>query len=323
MDEFALINEIKQTHYKQSSLVKGIGDDSAVFRQSYKDTVTAVDTFVENVHFSRATMNDEQIGYRSLAATVSDLAAMGAEPVFYLVSIVIPNEWETTSIQNIFLGMDHFASKYKMDLIGGDTVSGKELTLSITVVGYALSHRIRYRHTAKAKDIVFVTGSLGDSQAGLYILQNNISCTAQKYFIERHQRPSPKVNFAKALGPIKRVTLNDISDGLASELNEIATASNINIIIDEQKVPIHRDLYQFDEKQYKQWAYYGGEDFELVGTVATSDWNTVQTIATETNTEVTAIGSVERSTDERHERVFMKTEKDFQVLPKLGYIHLK
>lgn len=323
MDEFALIEKIKQSHYKQATLVKGIGDDSAVFRQSYKDIVTAVDTFVENIHFSKETMDDEQIGYRSLAATVSDLVAMGAEPVFYLVSIVIPENWSTDYIQNIFLGMDSFANKYRMDLIGGDTVSGNELVISITVLGYAHRDKIRYRHTAEVEDIVFVTGYLGSSQAGLHLLQNDIDCPWRNYFIKRHQTPEPRVEFALALQSIDRVTLNDISDGLASELNEIATASNVNIVIDERKIPLHKGIDRFDEKQYKQWAYYGGEDFELVGTVAKCHWDTIQKIAKQTNTMITAIGTVDRSIDGSKAQVFLKADTTVKIFPKMGYVHLK
>src|SRR5690625_2905826 len=127
MDEFSFINSIQQHTYKQSSVLKGIGDDAAVFRQTAKDVVTAVDTFVEDVHFSRKTMNSFHIGYRALAANISDLAAMGALPAFYLVSIVIPTTWSMREINQIFSGMKELASTYQLDLIGGDTVSGKEL----------------------------------------------------------------------------------------------------------------------------------------------------------------------------------------------------
>src|SRR5690625_146741 len=171
VDEFKFIEMIKQKYYKQPTLIKGIGDDGAVFHQPHQNIVTAVDTFVEYIHFSKETMSAFHIGYRGLAASVSDLAAMGAEPKFYLVSIIVPQSKNIAEIEEIFLGMETFAKKYQMDLIGGDTVSGKELALSITVIGYVDEQRVRYRHTAKDGDIIFVTGTLGNSQAGLYMLQ--------------------------------------------------------------------------------------------------------------------------------------------------------
>src|SRR5699024_10384081 len=145
MDEFSFIDSIKQYTYKQSSLKKGIGDDAAVFRQPSEDIVTAVDTFVEGVHFSRKTMDSFHVGYRALAANISDLAAMGAAPAFYLVSIVIPKTWPIEEIEQIFFGMKDLAGIYKLDLVGGDTVSGKELTISITVIGYVDRNKARYR----------------------------------------------------------------------------------------------------------------------------------------------------------------------------------
>src|SRR5699024_8248171 len=142
MNEFELTDAIKQQTYRQTSLIKGVGDDAAVFRSDGYDVVTAVDTFVENVHFSKKTMDEVDIGYRVLAVNISDIAAMGALPKFYLVSIVIPPHLSDQQVQRIFKGMEQIASIYKMDLIGGDTVSGDTLMISVTVIGYV--HRDRY-----------------------------------------------------------------------------------------------------------------------------------------------------------------------------------
>src|SRR5690625_5098722 len=130
MDEFSFINTIKQQSYKQSSLQKGVGDDAAVFREFNQDIVTAVDVFVDNIHFSRQTMQPFHIGYKALAANISDLAAMGANPVYYLVAVVIPKKWSEMELAEIFSGMQLLADRHNLDLIGGDTVSGNELTIS-------------------------------------------------------------------------------------------------------------------------------------------------------------------------------------------------
>src|SRR5690625_389178 len=117
MDEFSFINSIKPSTYRQSSMIKGIGDDAAVIRESAEDIVTAVDVFVENVHFSRETMNPFHIGYRALAANLSDMAAMGATPTYYLVGAVVPKNWSSGELHEIFKGMRHLADKYAVDLI--------------------------------------------------------------------------------------------------------------------------------------------------------------------------------------------------------------
>src|SRR5690625_1964019 len=136
MEEFSLIQALKQSYYTNSTLIRGIGDDAAVFRQSSEDIVTAVDTFVENIHFSRKTMSSFDIGYRALAANISDMAAMGALPAFYLTSIVVPKTWVEHEILSIFDGMKSLASEYGMDLIGGDTVRSEEQTSELQSRGH-------------------------------------------------------------------------------------------------------------------------------------------------------------------------------------------
>ena len=321
MDEFSFIDSIKQSYYKQAALKRGIGDDAAVFHID-EDIVAATDTFVEDIHFSRSTMQPFHIGYRALAANISDMAAMGARPMFYLVSIVIPTKWPMEGISAIFSGMDAIASQYQMDLIGGDTVSGKELAISITVIGSVPDNRARYRHDAKSGDIVFVTGTLGDSQAGLYLLSKENASVFKDadYFILRHRMPAPRVEFSLGLQKLNRVSLNDVSDGIANEANEIAEASSKAIVLYDDLIPIHSSLQQFPKEHQFQWKYFGGEDFELIGTVPEKDWPLVQEIADNTKTKVTKIGMVFESEEPRV--YYIKNNKK-QKLYKHGYKHLK
>src|SRR5699024_3573657 len=186
MDEFQFIDSIKQTTYNQPSLLKGIGDDAAVLRASNKDVVTAVDTFIEGIHFSKKTMNLFQAGYRILAANISDMAAMGAQPKFYLVSIVIPEGIKDEQLADIYAGMNDIATQYKMDLIGGDTVSGNQLVMSVTIIGDVERGKARYRSDAKPHDIVFVTGTLGASRAGLELLLTEKNIDANEELIKIH-----------------------------------------------------------------------------------------------------------------------------------------
>ncbi|MFD1038627.1 thiamine-phosphate kinase [Virgibacillus byunsanensis] len=322
MDEFSFINSIKQHSYKQSSLIKGIGDDAAVIRQPTQDIVCAVDTLVEGVHFSRQTMEPWHIGYRALAANVSDLAAMGASPAFYLVSIVIPKTWSSGEINQIYVGMKQLATKFRMDLIGGDTVSGQELSVSITVIGYVERNKARYRSLAKEGDKVFVTGTLGDSQAGFHILTNPGYYTDEVYYKERHQQPLPRVDFASKTENISRIVFNDISDGIANEANEIAEASKVSLILYEKQLPIKDSYEQFPPKLQHKWKLFGGEDFELLGTVSNKDWNELQIIAKETNTPLKEIGYVDDS-QSNIGQVFLHENKQTYRLQKKGYTHLK
>lgn len=322
MDEFSFIDSIKQKVYRQSSIVKGIGDDGAVFRQTTKDIVTALDTFVEGIHFTRETTTPDQLGYRVLAANLSDLAAMGAWPAFYLVSITIPNKWNEKELYEIYEGMNHLASRYQMDLIGGDTVSGPTFTISVTVIGFVEREKARYRNLAKLGDFVFVTGTLGDSVAGFFILQNPGEYMNKEYFIQRHNQPTPRIEFARALGKIGRIALNDISDGLANEATEIAEASKVNMILEEDKIPKHPALKQFPTHLQTKWPLFGGEDFELIGTVSQQDWDIVKQSAKDFNISLTKIGTVTNE-EKSVGQVYLQKHNKLIRLNKDGYIHVR
>ncbi|MBM7553246.1 thiamine-phosphate kinase [Thalassobacillus pellis] len=325
MDEFSFIDSIRQSTYSQPSLIKGIGDDAAVFRADNRDVVTAVDTLVEGVHFSRETMEPHHIGHRALAVNISDLAAMGAAPAFYMVSIVIPESWNDEDLQGIYRGMKKLARKHKMDLIGGDTVSGKELVLTVTVFGYTVPGKSRYRSAAKAGDVLFVTGTLGDAQAGLEMLLGNISNDNEEafhYFVRRHRTPEPPVGFAMKLEGIVRVALNDLSDGIASEANEISEASDVCLHLEYEKLPYASFLDTFQEEKREQWMLSGGEDFELLGAVSEKEWPAIEKAAKEAGTTVTKIGYVTEK-KQSDACVFLHKNGAKKVLTKSGYTHLQ
>ncbi|MBA2175811.1 thiamine-phosphate kinase [Halobacillus locisalis] len=323
MDEFSFIRSIRPKDYKQQSLIKGIDDDAAVFRPIGEDVVTAVDTMVEGVHFSRQTMTPSDVGYRALAANISDLAAMGSTPAFYLVSLVVSESWSEAELHQLYEGMSELADEHGMDLIGGDTVSGSELSVSITVFGYVDKDKARYRSDAEEGDVVFVTGTLGDSRAGLACMQKSMNRTNEiDYLIGRHQRPSPRVAFAQALKNCKRVALNDVSDGIANETNEIAESSQVDLVIQANFVPTSEAIQAVFPQVVQEWSLSGGEDFELLGTVSKAEWSLVEEAASATGVAVTVIGEVKKMNDETP-RVYIETEEGRTILRKSGYTHLK
>ncbi|QDP39162.1 thiamine-phosphate kinase [Radiobacillus deserti] len=323
MDEFSFIQSIQPKTYKRTNLIKGIGDDAAVFRPMYHDVVTSVDTFVEGIHFSKETMSAYDVGYRVLATNLSDMAAMGSTPSFYLVSIVIPKHWSEEELQALYKGMEDLARLYNMDLIGGDTVSGDQLVVSVTIMGEVTSGKARYRSHALPGDVVFVTGTLGDSAAGLHVLLKKEKGEDYDYVINRHRRPSPRVKFAKSLEAIKRLSLNDVSDGISSDVGEIAESSHVDLHIDYEALPIHSSLKtSFDKFLLRKWVLSGGEDYELIGTVPPSDWGRVEEAARKTGTRVTRIGRVEQAKGSTP-TVFLHEAGTKQILKKEGFNHLK
>ena len=320
MREFDFIRSIQQQNYRNSEIIKGIGDDAAIFRQPYRHVVTAVDTFVENVHFSKETMSLFQVGYRALAANISDMAAMGAEPISYLVSIVIPKKYSSDDLKEIYLGLHTIAKDYQLDLIGGDTVTGNALVLSVTINGAVNQNRIRYRSLMQPDDIIFVTGTLGDSAAGLDILLNkHTDIKNSDYLIERHQLPTPRVNFSSGLKNINRVALNDISDGLASEANELAEASQLSIYLDASEMPRSDALKQFSMSKQLNYILNGGEDFELIGSVSPTNWGELRQVAEKTNTPIKKVGYVKN--EDNQGKVFLKKDTQIEVLEATGYVH--
>ena len=272
LKEFEFIEKIKPSYYRNSSVIKGIGDDAAVVSPpNGYELVIASDTMVEDIHFSFEYMQLSDIGFRVLAANLSDLAAMGARPLYYAVNIAVPSTYSDEQLTDLYVGMNELAQKYKLDLIGGDTVSANELVITISVFGKVLPNRKRLRSYAQTNDIVFVTGNLGEAAYGYDLLQSNF--LLENYFTNRHKRPIPRIDFVELTDSVIRMSLNDLSDGLASELNEIAEASQATIVIHWDDLPIHSKMTNIEIEQLKKYVLSSGEDFELVGTCSPTEWD--------------------------------------------------
>src|SRR5699024_2905198 len=171
-------------------------------------------------------------------------------------------------------------------------------------------------------DVVFVTGTLGDSQAGLYILTHPNNYLDERYYTEKHQMPAPRVAFAKGLNGLPRIALNDISDGIANETAEIAAASHVDITLDADALPVSASFDQFPEELQRYWKLFGGEDFEIMGTVAKEDWPKVKKVAEQTKTPIAKIGYAQYTGKEVNQ-VYLHENNQSQPLDKKGYIHMK
>lgn len=279
-DEFGLIRLLtggQQTpNTLASRLVVGNGDDAAVMRgRAGYDWIACCDTMVEHVHFARRTMRPTDIGHKALAANISDIAAMGGVPLFYLVSLGLPASWEEAEIQGMYEGMSGLAAEHGMALVGGDTVAipgDGPLTVTITVLGEVEAGRALERSTAQPGDRVFVTGPVGGSGAGLHaLLTYGIEELPEKRqgIARCHCLPVPHVTAGRLLAASHvRIALNDISDGLASEAWEIAEASGVALVLTESAIPVADDVREYATRighDAMEWAFYGGEDYQLIG----------------------------------------------------------
>jgi thiamine-monophosphate kinase len=279
-DEFKLIRQVtammKRTRSDQTLV--SFGDDAAVYRPSKEQgQVVTVDTLVEGIHFTRRTMSPFQIGHKALAANLSDIAAMGGVPTYFLISLAVSPDWTEQELKEIYAGMSRLAERYHVDLLGGDTVfSPHQLMISITALGEVNEATLLLRSQAKVGHKVFVTGALGLAAAGLDILlQGSPLDVDQSLFfplLKAHQEPEPHVQQGQIIARLAQneaVALNDVSDGLASEANEIAQASGTDLVLEKEKLPVQEELLRYARKRGKdpyEWILKGGEDFVLVGT---------------------------------------------------------
>ena len=296
MAEFDLIELIKRRCKPSRADVRlGIGDDAAVVAvPPGHDLVICADTLVAGVHFPLDT-DPADIGWKSLAVNLSDLAAMGAQPAWALLTLTLPAA-DADFITRFADGFSELATQHQLDLIGGDTTSGP-LTISVTAHGFVPNGEALLRDAAEVGDVVFVTGTLGDAAAGLRCLQSGDAKTLAidatcALLISRLNRPQPRVGAGVALRNLAHACI-DISDGLLADLSHIASASGVGIEIGEDCLPGSPALFErFDADTCHALQMAGGDDYELAFTLPESRIDDMQTVMSRAGCRVTRIGRV-------------------------------
>lgn len=271
--EFELIDLIKR-QFSEPQGVTGIGDDCAILpqRDGYESLVST-DLLVEGVHFLLDDITPEQLGWKSAAVNLSDIAAMGGRPTATFLSIALPSSIDTSWVERFIRGYHEISDLYLTPLLGGDTTrSIDRLCINVTVMGEVRKGRARRRDMALPGDRICVTGNLGDSAAGLrVILQKAKRDEFAKYLIERHYRPMPRVDFGFQLSLCEGVhAMMDISDGIGSDLRHILHASHVGAIVDVERIPHSPQLDEVCNREgwdWRQFAIGGGEDYELLFTL--------------------------------------------------------
>ena len=283
--EFDFINALRQrTGMSGQSIVAGIGDDAAVLRSTPgRETVITADLLVEDIDFRRTTTPPYLLGHKALAVSLSDIAAMGARPLWSMVSIGVPEDvWQTDFVERLYDGLLELANRYGVQLIGGDTSRTNErLVIDSIVSGECAAGMAVLRSGAKVGDQIFVTGSLGAAAAGLRLIergahlaeQNLADDDSQKldHVLLRQLRPEARVGWGIVLGEERLATaMIDLSDGLSSDLNRLCEASNVGALIDSAALPVDDRVTELCGRRALdplQLALHGGEDFELLFTV--------------------------------------------------------
>ncbi|MBN1408489.1 MAG: thiamine-phosphate kinase [Calditrichaceae bacterium] len=257
----------------------GIGDDCAIIPYNNKeDYVITTDMLIEDIHFLKDRITPEQLGYKSLAVNLSDIAAMGGKPLGSYLSIGIPAETEVEYLDAVMKGYHDLSQKYQVQLLGGDTTKSKQyLVINIGVIGVCKKGEARLRSMAQSKDIICVTGFLGDSAGGLKVILNQLPETKDHLqLIRSHHLPEPHIKEGTWLAQHPEVhAMIDVSDGISSDLSHILRMSGKSAIVDLDKLPVSDTLKRVSSKQswdIDKLATSGGEDYVLLCTVKAGDF---------------------------------------------------
>jgi thiamine-monophosphate kinase len=267
LGEFELIARYFARHGSRADVRLGIGDDAAILDvRPDRKLVVAMDTIVAGVHFP-AGISAADIGYRALAVNLSDIAAMGAEPSWFTLSLSLPRS-EELWVEQFARGLFELAREHGLVLVGGDTVKGP-LVISVQIAGWVETDRWLTRAGARAGDAIMVSGVPGEAAGGLAVLQQRLPDTpAAQRLQQRFLRPTPRVLLGRELRPIATAAM-DISDGLLTDLDKLCAVSGCGADIDVDAIPPSADLAAlFDADTCLQYALAGGDDYELLFAIA-------------------------------------------------------
>ncbi len=313
LGEFGLIDHLTR-NFKivQPSTLKGIGDDAAVLDFKDKKAVISTDLLIEGVHFDLAYMPLRHLGYKAVVVNLSDICAMNAKPTQITVSVAVSNRFPLEAMEELFEGITLAANHYKVDVIGGDTTSSqKGLIISITAIGEADSEEITYRDGAGETDLLVVTGDIGSAYMGLQVLDREkqvflVNPNSQPdldqyaYLVERQLKPEARTDVRTLFHALelKPTSMIDISDGLSSEIIHLCKKSKVGCNLYEEKLPIDPQLISVCEEfniDSTTVAINGGEDYELLFTIAMTDFDKIKA-----NPNFTIIGHMTQESEGIH-----------------------
>lgn len=291
--EFGLIKRLTERFtIENASTIKGVGDDAAVLDYKDKQVLVTTDLLLEGIHFDLMYVPLKHLGYKAAVVNFSDIYAMNGQPKQMTVSLGVSKKISVEDLEQIYDGLQLACKHYGVDLIGGDTsASLTGLAISVTCIGEGEKDKIVYRNGAGINDIICVSGDLGSAYMGLQLLEREkiVFSTDENaepdfegkdYILQRQLKPEARKDIIKALAEkeIVPTAMMDISDGLSSELIHICTQSNTGCRIYEDKIPINYQAAVMAEEinmNIVTAALNGGEDYELLFTVALDDYEKI------------------------------------------------
>ncbi len=333
--EFGLIALMRDTLGPASDedLISGIGDDTAVYRVGDgRVHLLTTDALTEGIHFDRAFMPMEHLGFKALSVNVSDVVAMNAEPRYATVTLGLSQQVSVEMVETIYEGVKDACDAYDVTVVGGDTVSSHALSLSVSVVGEAEEEEVVYRGGAQVGDKLCVTGDIGASYAGLKVLVRNRRRMEEQgenfqpnldpfsYVIRRHLAPPAQLKTVRdwASAGVQPHALIDISDGLASEVHHVCEASDVGAQLYEPALPIDpetRNTATDFGEDVSVYALFGGEDYELVFTISEEELEAADPQS------YTVIGDIIEPEDPEHPVLIQRAGGDNVPLQPGGFDH--
>ncbi len=299
--EFGLIDRLAGLAYgardKEAEswrrLILGIGDDAAAWHGEASVQLATVDSLVQDVHFILGLTSWGELGWRAMAANLSDIAAMGGVPRYALVSLALPGDTEVDDVVALYKGMIELARSFGVAIVGGDTSRSPRLVINITILGSVKnrSQHILTRSAAKAGEKVAVTGYLGAAAAGLEVLRQHITIDAESdaSLKQAFLKPYPRVAEGQVLVEQGVRAAMDISDGLLGDLKHICEASGVGARIEIERVPVHPAVKANFGDRALELALSGGEDYELLFTAGD---DVMKRVTASVSCPVTVIGEI-------------------------------
>ncbi|HEY90826.1 MAG TPA: thiamine-phosphate kinase [Dehalococcoidia bacterium] len=330
LGEFGLIERLSEMIASQSRkpafsdnrLLIGIGDDAAAWKSDSLIQLVTTDSLIEDIHFTLETATWEEIGWKSLAVNLSDIAGMGGLPRYALVSLGLPGDTEVDDITALYGGMIEISGEYEVAIIGGDTVSAPRVVINITVLGDNGSPDgpILTRSAALPGDVIAVTGTLGAAAGGFEMFRSDLSLgpEAAASLREACLRPHPRVTEGRILVENGIKAAMDISDGLVADLDHICRMSGVGARVEVDRVPVSSAVKECFPDRTLEFALSGGEDYELLFTAIPGNIDRVKAAA---SCPVNIIGDV--IAGDIHKTILVDNTGSHVSLPGTGWDHFR
>jgi thiamine-monophosphate kinase len=319
--EFQIIEHLKKQGRTIPGLICGIGDDCSVARiDESQELLTTTDLLTEGIHFNLDWSDLHHLGRKAVSVNVSDLAAMGARPLFLFLSLAIPDDINVDQLDQFLSGFLQASDAYGAVLAGGDTCRSRSgLTISVSAQGVAMKATSIMRQGAKAGNDLFVTGTLGDS--ALALRQLMAGKTPTPFLLERHIDPTARIETGQALVEDSIPTaMIDVSDGLLADLEHVLRASGVGAVVDLETIPLSRAFRQEMDSNpdLMGLALSGGEDYELLFTAPAEAQKAISAIAEKTGVPISRIGRIDEN---REELNLLGPSGAVELPPQRGYKH--